>query len=853
MSEESEAQFDYLVLGGGTAGCIVAARLSEQPGVSVLLVEAGPSDADEPRAASIRRWDEMLEGEYDLDYRSEPQARGNSFIRQARLRILGGCSTANTMISWRPLRGDLDEWASLGLEGWGYEEVSPWFDRIAATITPVAAQDQNPYIRDAVDAAAAALEVPRRERWNDVEFIDGAGFFEIGYEPSTNQRSSASFSYLHSQPERPGLTIRLESIVERLLIEDDRAVGAVLRNPDGTFTTVRARHEVVVSCGAIDTPALLMRSGIGPAGVLEAAGVPVLVDAPGVGENLQDHAEGLVVWEAAGERSAVCATGWDAGYVVSVDPSTSTPDISTHIPLHSWTVHAERVGARIPTNNVSLAPNVAKPRSRGRVWITSPEPDARPSIDYGSFTDPEGRDERMLVEGVRLARRVAAAEPLATHLVREVFPGPEVQSDEALSAVLRETHQTVYHVSCTARMGADGDQMAVLDSRLRVRGVEGLRVVDASVFPTITALNPVGMIMTIAERAAAFLLEDRAQESAAPSAIASASDDAATFRALLLDEDLRLTVGHRPAVAPAPGEVVVAVERAGICGSDLHVLRSGDWVSYWPATLGHEVVGRILQSSDPGWPVGTRVLIDSRTPRTDDGRTVPADRLDPNLTWLGEERPGGFAERVVVSTATLHAVPDALDAQTAVLAEPLAVTLCAFDQARVERPETVLIIGHGPIGFLANAEVRRRWPEAAVDVIDPVPERSDLARELGAHAIAHIERDDYDLVIDAAGYDGSLAAAVAAAARGGSILLVALGHSPSQLIPADVVERSLTITGSVGFDTRHLDEALRILEQSPDVYRRSVTHTIPLLELPAFLASPARREAMKILVDCGGA
>jgi len=507
MAYDTADLVDYLVLGGGTAGCIVAARLSEDPQVSVGLVEAGPTDADEPRANTIRRWAEMLEGEYDLDYRSVPNTRGNSFIRQARLRVLGGCSTANTMISWRPLRGDLDEWVALGAEGWDFETVDPYFDRLLAPITPIPDVDRNPYLQDVIDSASAALGVPVRERWNDHEVDQGAGYFEIGYDPETNQRSSASHSYIRSGADRrDNLHITLGGLVERILIEDGRAVGAVVRTADG-IRTLRARREVIVSCGAIDSPALLQRSGIGPRAVLEAAGVDVLIDLPGVGENLQDHAEGLIVWEARSQRIDVCATGWDAGYVVKVDPDSTVPDVSTHIPLETWGVHAERRGVALPENNLSLAPNVAKPRSRGRVWIASPSPDDAPLIDYGSFTDLEGRDERMLVEGVKLARRVAAQEPFASHLVREVFPGPDVQSDEELSEVLRDTHQTVYHVSCTCRMGADDDPLAVLDPHLRVRGVDGLRVVDASVFPTLSALNPVGLIMTVAERAVDLIRE----------------------------------------------------------------------------------------------------------------------------------------------------------------------------------------------------------------------------------------------------------------------------------------------------------------------------------------------------------
>lgn len=513
MAEQGEGDRrpDYLVIGGGTAGCIVAARLSEDPSVSVILVEAGPSDADEPRAHDIRRWAEMLEGEYDLDYRSEPQERGNSDIRMARLRILGGCSTANTMITWKPLRGDLDEWVSLGAEGWGPDAVWPFWDRVQAPITPIPPQDRNAYLEDVIDAASTALGIPRRESWNDTEFSSGAGFFEIGYTPATHRRSSTSHAYIEPVLGRGNLAVLTETRVLRLVVRDGRAVGVEVERADGTRDVLEAAREIVVCCGAIDSPALLQRSGIGPAAVLEAAGIPCVVDLPGVGENLQDHAEGLVVWEALRLPDDTMATGWDAGYVVTLDDANGLPDVSTHIPLETWGVHVENAGIALPPLNVSLAPNVCKPRSRGRVWVTDASPDVAPSIDYRYFTDTDGHDEATLVAGIRLARRVAEAEPFASTLVREVFPGPDVTTDEDISRWARATHQTVYHVSGTCRMGADGDDGAVLDPRLRVRGVAGLRVVDASAFPTVTALNPVGTIMTLAERASSLILEDRGE------------------------------------------------------------------------------------------------------------------------------------------------------------------------------------------------------------------------------------------------------------------------------------------------------------------------------------------------------
>jgi choline dehydrogenase-like flavoprotein len=506
---------DYVVIGGGTAGCIVASRLSEDPAVTVTVVEAGPSDEHEPRARDIRRWAEMLEGEYDLDYRSVPQLRGNSEIRQARMRILGGCSTANTMITWRPLPADLDEWAASGVTGWDVRSVHDAYDRILAPVQPVADEDRNPYVADVVESARRALDLPARIAWNsDPDFAAtgrGAGFFEIGYTPENHLRSSTSVHYLHDAlRDRSNLTVELGQHARRLLIEEGVAVGVLVRDDRGVEHEFLANREVVVCCGAIDSPKLLQLSGIGPHEVLEAAGVAVVVESAGVGENLMDHAEGLIVWEAARDVPDTCATGWDAGAAVRLtEDDPARPDVLMHFPVEAVADHAVARGVVMPDRIVSIAPNVAKPHSRGRVWITSSDPADPPSIDYGYFTDPDGHDEAVLIAGIRLARRVAATAPMSDWLVREVFPGPDAQSDDELSEALRATHQTVYHVSGTCRMGADDDAMAVCDSRLRVRGVDNLRVVDASVFPTLPSVNPVGTVMAVAEHASTMLLADR--------------------------------------------------------------------------------------------------------------------------------------------------------------------------------------------------------------------------------------------------------------------------------------------------------------------------------------------------------
>ena len=332
-------------------------------------------------------------------------------------------------------------------------------------------------------------------------------------------------------------------------------------------------------------------------------------------------------------------------------------------------------------------------------------------------------------------------------------------------------------------------------------------------------------------------------------------------RAALLDQDLTLTVGERELPDPVPGEALVAVEWAGVCSSDLHVLRSGDWVRAWPATLGHELFGRVAGCPGGEFPEGTPVVVDSRVPCGACAGCARGAQLCERLGWVGEVFPGGFATHCVLPGKLLLPVPEELAGPLAALAEPLAVVLHGLGKASAAAawwpaPDRVLLLGHGPIGALAHVEAARRWPAAQVTVVEPAPLRAQLATAFGARTLpglAEVPADGgrgFDLVVDAAGYPGSLRDALGAATRGGTVLLLALAHGEAAVDPLEVVQRSLTIVGSNGF-AGELLEAVALLASEGWRYKPVVTDTVALDELPGFLNRQLQTpESVKALVAC---
>jgi len=497
-------EHDIVVVGGGTAGAVVASRLSEDAATSVCLIEGGPSDVGDDRVLRLASWLGLLGSELDYDYPIIEQERGNSLIRQARGRVLGGCSSHNTMISFLPLPADLDEWEVLGATGLalGLRSAVP---RLRNYIVPVAPSDRNP-VEDAFIATAARhLGVPVYQDFNAQAFVDGVGYFSIGYDPKTGIRSSSSVAYLHHALQRPNLEVLTETRAMRLVVgADHRVTGVEVRPANGPLALVRARREVVLSAGAIDSPRLLMLSGIGPAPALSALGIDVVADLPGVGENLRDHPESVITW-ATVPLPAQTVMGADAGLFVRRHRGAAGPDLMFHFCVGAYDIQTAARGYPSPEHAISLTPNVPKPRSVGRMWLGSPDPDVKPELDFRYFSDPDGYDEKTILDGLKLARRLAAAEPLASWVVGEVAPGPDVTDDESLSAYGRSVSNTVYHPCGTCRMGPTGDRYAVVGPELRVHGLRGLRVADASVLPTVPAVNPMVTVLLIGEYAASLV------------------------------------------------------------------------------------------------------------------------------------------------------------------------------------------------------------------------------------------------------------------------------------------------------------------------------------------------------------
>jgi choline oxidase len=342
---------------------------------------------------------------------------------------------------------------------------------------------------------------------------EGAGFFQLNAS-ADNTRMSSSRGYLHPvMGQRGNLVVRTGAWARKVLLDASGKATGVDYLDSGTlrYRTVYARREVILSAGAIETPKLLMLSGIGPVDHLREVGVDVLVPSPAVGSNLDDHVESLVMWAASRPMVTRSTQWWEIGLFARTRPELDRPDLMMHYGCVPFDMHTVRWGYPTTSNGFCLTPNVTRGRSRGTVRLRSRDFRDQPKVDPRYLSDPEGHDVTVLRTGITLARRIAAQPALQGWIERELAPGADVVTDDELVDYVRKTHHTVYHLAGTARMGAPADPAAVLDPRLRVKGVTGLRVADASVMPFLPAVNPNITVMMIGEKASDLLREDAAQ------------------------------------------------------------------------------------------------------------------------------------------------------------------------------------------------------------------------------------------------------------------------------------------------------------------------------------------------------
>jgi choline dehydrogenase len=514
--------YDYVIVGAGSAGCALANRLSEDPSTSVLLLEAGGTDEAQeihiPAAFSS-----LFKSPIDWANETEPQEHlNNRKLYWPRGKVLGGSSSINAMIYMRGNRRDYDQWAALGNEGWSYADVLPYFKKSeneergaseyhgsGGPLNVADLRTINPLSSAFVEAGVEA-GLPLTKDFNGAE-QDGVGFYQVTQKQG--MRYSAAVAYLHPVLGRANLTVQTSALVTGLLFEGTRAVG-VSYMQNGEKQQVKVNKEVLLSGGAINSPQILLLSGVGPADHLKALNIPVVADLPGVGQNLQDHPAIVVLYASTqpislahaqtaenlqdfieNKMGPLTSNVAEAGAFIRTQANLPMPDVQYHFTPVYYLNH----GFTVPEGDgYTIAPCVLHPQSRGYIALRSTNPAQAPIIQPNYFADES--DMQVLVEGVKVARKLGETRAFAAFRDRETHPGSQAQSDQEIAEYIRNHVETLYHPVGTCKMG--NDPMAVVDAHLRVRGVEGLRVIDASIMPTLVGGNTNAPTIMIAEKAA---------------------------------------------------------------------------------------------------------------------------------------------------------------------------------------------------------------------------------------------------------------------------------------------------------------------------------------------------------------
>jgi choline dehydrogenase len=532
--QHNSETYDFVIVGAGSAGCVLANRLSASGRNRVLLLEAGPDSRHPWLRIPLGYGKLFTDRRFNWCYTTEPQpgCHGRNVVAP-RGRVLGGSSSINGLIYIRGQTQDFDQWRQLGNVGWSAEEVLPYFrlsednergaDEWHGAGGPLGVsdlRDRHP-IAEAYVEAAQQCGYPRNADFNGAA-QEGAGFYQTTMRRGV--RSSTAVAYLAPVRDRSNLKVVPEALTTRILFDGRRATG-VEYDVGGASHIAIANAEVIVAAGAFNSPQLLQLSGLGPAELLRSHGIPVVADLPGVGSDLSDHYFARLIlrckqalslndavrrWPrgaAAILRYALFRRGYfaipaiSAGCFLRAHPSAETPDIQASIALYS----VKNIGDALhPISGVTAVCTLLRPESRGHVRIKSADPRQAPAIHPNYLATPNDCDT--MVAGVRALRRIVQAPAMAQHIAEEVEPGPVCDSDDDLLDYVRRRGSTVYHPVGTCRMGQD--ERAVVDERLRVRGFEGLRVIDASIMPLVVSGNTNAATIMIAEKGAVMVLED---------------------------------------------------------------------------------------------------------------------------------------------------------------------------------------------------------------------------------------------------------------------------------------------------------------------------------------------------------
>ncbi len=530
------AEFDFIVVGAGSAGAALAGRLSEDPAVKVLLLEAGPADRSFWIHLPIGYGKTMWSKKYNWCFHTDPDPGMNGRqIYWPRGKTLGGCSSINGLIYIRGQREDYDHWSTIGCAGWSYDEVLPYFiksernqrgaSEFHGDSGPLSVSDigaRNPLIEAFIEGAQEQ-GVPRNDDFNGA-IQEGAGYYQLT--TWKGWRWSTATGYLKPARSRANLTVVTGAQATRILLDGERAVGVAYRHQNAD-KEARCSGEVLLSAGSIQSPQLLQLSGIGPAELLQKHGIEVVKELPGVGENLQDHLQIRLIYESTlpttnddlnsligqaklgmqwfFKRSGPLAVGINQGgcFMRALPDEVAVPDIQFHVA----TLSADSAGASVhPYSGFTLSVCQLRPESRGHVRIRSADPFEAPEMQPNYLSTD--RDRRTVIASIRAARAIAQSSAMQPRVKREVKPGPADQSDEELLEFCRNNGATIFHPTGTCKMGTDDDAMAVLDERLRVRGIQGLRVIDCSAMPTLVSGNTNAPAVMMAEKAVDMIRED---------------------------------------------------------------------------------------------------------------------------------------------------------------------------------------------------------------------------------------------------------------------------------------------------------------------------------------------------------